>query len=1345
MTDYDQRDELIKEMQRRELFPGFYKKFYPEEYIQDASTDAGLYPSVEDPNFVRRLLQKTEFADTVSPPMEDDPNGGSTGPDFEVTPVQRFVANFMHPKTPYKSALLYHGVGVGKTCTAVQCAEAFLDIYPRQKVILVAPPTIQGGFQRTIFDSNQITIGTGDAPNRANQCTGDTYLRLAGVLFERDRKVIETKVKKAVKMRYELMGYRRLGNIIKGILESVPPVKDPRLTDKEREKQTFQRRAMALQKVFNTRLLIIDEAHNLRDTGAGPIKIVEAEKAADEVEADVEEEDTPEEDKSEAKDAKFLTPYLLEVLKVVEGTKLLLMTATPMFNDVREIAFILSLLLLNDKKRELSWPMILKSDKELAKDGTRQILKPKAEEYLQPVANAYVSFMRGENPNNFPIRLYPELDHDDEPYPRLTKDNYPDLPLALTISDEDKEGMARLPFVVSELVEGTPICDTLWDLTNEKVRSTEKGIGYQTIDSLLQAGNCVFPSGSVGRAGFESAFEVKSRGQVQAVGDEGSDWLLAGELANYAPKIDTIVKSVAGATGVCFSYSRFVATGAWLTALALEANGFTPYGRDYKLLQNLPKGFASLGRQCALCSSREKKHDDSDHKFTPAKYILLTGDSSLSPRNEEMIRMARSEANKDGSIIKVVLGSQIAGEGLDLRFVREVHILDAWFHLNKTEQIIGRGIRFNSHTLLPPTMRNCTVFLHVIQFPETLGRESADLYCYRRALQKAIYVGQVSRILKINAMDCNLRKHVTVFHKPKGDIAGTFNPRNYIDSQGQPRDKVDVNDTDFTVICDWMECDYTCKPDLTIDVAVSDDSTYDTFESKVRETKIQKLIQEFFSKQPFAQAEVLLAELQRASGAPPVAIDMVLQTITNNRLFRIRSGGRDGYLIFKNKYFLFQPDVYRDITIPMALRIADYPIKQDEYTFEEYKEPELQPVSEAPAKPADIAPQLEFWTRIETWVEGVGNGTETKPTTLQRAIEVYTQDFKQSQEAYEQRLNVLLLFARQFGTPERRATVKQALLEYFWDEWFTVDQQVQMLRAQPDKFRSISPEQVLVSGSSRYFRYVNAYTNSLEYSNKEGKPVSEEVREALTEEGDQVSNRLADDAHAGPLYGFMVPKRGRMVFKTQAPYRAGAVDKKGKPLKPDRGAECANVSNKTYVPKLGIIREELQKKGIDIAVLHSGALARASEITNSNTGCALLDLSLRFMDLAFGSSGIRWFFRPVASYMSQHRGIVSEETRASVAVASKAERQLEVQARKEARTEDTKVRQLKKKAEKAAERAEAAKKVLAEAEAVVVGKATTDAKPKAEATTKPKPSSKPRTLKLKTGGPKERKTRKRVA
>ena len=147
-SDPDEREELLSRMSIRDLFPS-------EEI--DYESIYGLYPDVDDKKFLLKLFHKREFAEN----RITDINKLATCEgkvEFEITPVQRFVANYMSGKTPYYSALIYHGVGLGKTCTAISSAEAFLNKYPRKKVFIIAPPNIQPNFRRTIFDINNVPI-----------------------------------------------------------------------------------------------------------------------------------------------------------------------------------------------------------------------------------------------------------------------------------------------------------------------------------------------------------------------------------------------------------------------------------------------------------------------------------------------------------------------------------------------------------------------------------------------------------------------------------------------------------------------------------------------------------------------------------------------------------------------------------------------------------------------------------------------------------------------------------------------------------------------------------------------------------------------------------------------------------------------------------------------------------------------------------------------------------------------------------------------------------------------------------------------------------------------------------
>ena len=183
--------------------------------------------------------------------------------------------------------------------------------------------------------------------------------------------------------------YREFANYVRDLLKRIPV------------DATTERRAELENKILNSefsgKLMIIDEAHNLRDVGELPPE--EAITAAASAEPAAAGEDAPsggEAETDDAKQGKILTPFLKKVLQNSEGMKLSVLTATPMYNTYREIIFLFNLLLLNDKKAEL-----IESDI-FTRDGD---FRPEGEERLGKIAQRYVSFMRGENPVSFPLRL----------------------------------------------------------------------------------------------------------------------------------------------------------------------------------------------------------------------------------------------------------------------------------------------------------------------------------------------------------------------------------------------------------------------------------------------------------------------------------------------------------------------------------------------------------------------------------------------------------------------------------------------------------------------------------------------------------------------------------------------------------------------------------------------------------------------------------------------------------------------------------------------------------------------------------------------------------------------------
>ena len=176
----------------------------------------------------------------------------------------------------------------------------------------------------------------------------------------------------------------------------------------------------------------------------------------------------------------------------------------------------------------------------------------------------------------------------------------------------------------------------------------------------------------------------------------------------------------------------------------------------------------------------------------------------------------------NGEKIKVVLISKAASEGIDLKNVRQVHILEPWYTMSRIEQIIGRAVRGFSHQLLPFEERNVEIFLHgtMLHDRET---EAVDLYIYRLAEYKARQIGEVSRILKENAVDCLLNSEQSNFTQENMNtkVSQTL-------SDGQVVKSFQVGDTSYSSMCDYMEdCSVKCVPNKSItDIAVNN-TTYD--------------------------------------------------------------------------------------------------------------------------------------------------------------------------------------------------------------------------------------------------------------------------------------------------------------------------------------------------------------------------------------------------------------------------------------------------------------------------------------------------------------------------------------
>jgi hypothetical protein len=63
---------------------------------------------------------------------------------FDLFPHQKFVRDFMQPYSPYRGLLLYHGLGVGKTCASIAIAEGFKS---NRKIIVILNKSLKQNFK----------------------------------------------------------------------------------------------------------------------------------------------------------------------------------------------------------------------------------------------------------------------------------------------------------------------------------------------------------------------------------------------------------------------------------------------------------------------------------------------------------------------------------------------------------------------------------------------------------------------------------------------------------------------------------------------------------------------------------------------------------------------------------------------------------------------------------------------------------------------------------------------------------------------------------------------------------------------------------------------------------------------------------------------------------------------------------------------------------------------------------------------------------------------------------------------------------------------------------------------
>ena len=410
-------------------------------------------------------------------------------------------------------------------------------------------------------------------------------------------------------------------------------------------------------------------------------------------------------------------------------------------------------------------------------------------------------------------------------------------------------------------------------------------------------------------------------------------------VGKYSAKIKSILDNIVNpetglvSEGIILIYSQYIDGGLIPMALALEEMGFTRFGQ---------KGAKPLfkTRPTDIVDVRTMKTPAAEDKtnFMPARYAMITGDSKLSPDNDFEVKGLTNDNNKDGHKVKVVLISKAGSEGIDFKFIRQVHIIDPWYNMNRIEQIIGRAVRNFSHKDLPFEKRNVEIFMYGTILGDNT-EEAADLYVYRVAEYKAIQIGKVTRVLKETSVDCIINHDQTNFTQ---EILSAHlkEPIKQELSTGLILTDFKIGDAPFSPACDYMaECNYNCRPDKEIN---EDDLNEDTYSENfiiMNSEKILQRIRMLMKESFFYKKDVLIKSIQTPKEYPYVQIYAALtQLIEDENEFITDKYGRNGRLVNIGEYYLFQPIELRDknasifdrsVPIDYKHSMINFEIKQD--------------------------------------------------------------------------------------------------------------------------------------------------------------------------------------------------------------------------------------------------------------------------------------------------------------------------------------------------------------------------------------------------------------------------------
>ena len=364
-----------------------------------------------------------------------------------------------------------------------------------------------------------------------------------------------------------------------------------------------------------------------------------------------------------------------KILKAPDNLKIMLLSATPMFDRPQEIALTLNLL----RPKE---PFPIGNnfvDTFLTKKHTKSGVKytVKNLNLFKNKIKGLISYYRGADPVSYPETIFK--------IKRFKMEDFQYKSYLGSLSDQDS------------YIRGAFKSDDILNMPTNFL------IGPRVIS------NIAFPNKKTGKDGLASF--------------RGS-YLEMQNLKNYSVKFYHILKTIKQSEGPCFIYSNFKTYG-----------GIDAFIRVIK-----KHGWKNF-----------KKHGEGNKRFA-----IWSGDETIEYKS--LVKSTFNQpSNYNGSKIHLVLGSPSIKEGVTLKRLQQIHILEPYWNISRMSQIIGRGVRYCSHADMPKKRRQVEIYLYLAKTQN--GKESVDEYIWKLANKKNKLINKFEKTMKEHAIDCHTFYH----------------------------------------------------------------------------------------------------------------------------------------------------------------------------------------------------------------------------------------------------------------------------------------------------------------------------------------------------------------------------------------------------------------------------------------------------------------------------------------------------------------------------------------------------------------------------------------------------------